>query len=121
MTKQEKIIETQTEIIIVQNEIIKFREDYQGNGWTIRDNLFKKLNELNLHLIKLQSEPESKDELSEKPKYNYAKIRKAGKTCLKGISCNLCEVNDKTSFNRCLYNSEFASDDELERLGLIDG
>jgi len=55
------------------------------------------------------------------PKYDYLKIRKAGKGCLKGISCNLCEVNDKTNFAKCLYNSEFASDDELEKLGLIDG
>jgi hypothetical protein len=85
---------------------------------------YDKLLEYHTKWAKLVSELSSlKDQMEkeERPKYDYAKIRKAGMPCLKGISCNLCEVNDKVNFSKCLDKSEFASDDELEKLGLIDG
>ena len=37
--------------------------------------------------------------------FNYSKIRKDNMPCLKGISCNLCQSNDKAGFKRCLEKS----------------
>jgi hypothetical protein len=108
MTKDKLIIKKQAEIIAHFKELFKILgyEIYQPE--TTSESLF-------LELSNLQAEEE------EKVKYDYTKIRKAGMPCLKGISCNLCEVNDRINFNKCLNNSEFVSDKQLENLGLIEG
>jgi hypothetical protein len=72
-------------------------------------------------LINKLSAALEKEVPEEKNKYDYSKIRKAGMPCLKGISCNLCESIDKVNFTKCLDKSEFASDDELKEMGLIEG
>lgn len=116
MTTKDKYIQKLEELV----SAYKY-EPITGNYDEDRDygNYIERL-ESELSSLKAQIENEGK------PIYDYAKIRKAGlkKHCISGISCNLCEVANHSAFRQCFidsYNSEFASDEELEKLGLIDG
>jgi hypothetical protein len=37
---------------------------------------------------------------------DYNKLREVNMPCLKGISCNLCEMQPTFGFNKCLENLE---------------
>jgi len=55
--------------------------------------------------MKLYHEIAELEKQAEEQEIDYAKVRKAGMPCLKGISCNLCQSNDFVNFSKCLSKS----------------